>query len=342
MNQQLQQRQLSPAARLKTSLDRKSQTLTAALPDHIDANRMISSVMNAVRENPALLKCTPESVFKSVMTAAQLGLQVGVGGQGYLIPYGQNCNYVPGWRGLVDLVTRSRQGLVWTGCVRTGDSFDYELGARPYTKHKPGDSLCDSAADIELVYAVGYPYSGAEFPVIEVWSTAKCMAHLSKHNKVGKRHYAYDNLEMYFRKLPLLQVLKYMPTSTDISNAVEVSHAGESGKNVTIEGSFVSVEEDLPTTTPTQNNDSSGQDDYSQYEEASVTEPVKREMPSGRGKKPKEDNAEAGPTYAEIRHKIENSENAAQVNDVMAEAGHLTANLFEELQGIATNQINGF
>ena len=67
-----------------------------------------------------------------------------------------------------------------------------------------------------------------------------------RYNKVGGRHYAYaseSNFEMYARKVALLQVLKYMPSSIELSNALTVSHAAEEGKGVVIEGDFVTVDQ---------------------------------------------------------------------------------------------------
>jgi hypothetical protein len=44
---------------------------------------------------------------------------------------------------------------------------------------------------------------------------------------------------MYARKVALLQVLKYMPASIELANAIAVSNASEDGKGVVLEGDFV-------------------------------------------------------------------------------------------------------
>lgn len=76
-------------------------------------------------------------------------------------------------------------------------------------------------------------------PVIEVWRVSKIIKHRDKYNKVGKNHYSFRDWEMYARKVPLLQVLKYMPASIELANAIAVSHASESGRGVTIENGIV-------------------------------------------------------------------------------------------------------
>ena len=77
------------------------------------------------------------------MVAAQMGLEPGVNGQGYLIPYKTTCTFVPGWKGIVDIANRSGRSSVWTGAVFVGDEFDYAMGDRPFITHKPGRS-CSS------------------------------------------------------------------------------------------------------------------------------------------------------------------------------------------------------
>ena len=175
------------------------------------------------------------------MTAAQLGLEPGINGQGYLIPYKGTCTFVPGWKGLVDLVARSGRATVWTGVVYPGDRFEYQLGDAPFCRHVPGDG--SEGDEFTHVYAIGRVRDAA-MPVIEVWTRAKVQKHLKQYNKVGGRHYAHsneNNFEMYARKVALLQVLKYMPASIELANAIEVSHASESGQHVVLDGDLVRV-----------------------------------------------------------------------------------------------------
>ena len=233
----------TPIAKFSNFMDKFKPQLALALPKHLNADRMTRLALTAFSTSPALQKCTPQSIAASVMTAAQLGLEINVGGQGYLVPYGNTCTFVPGWKGLVDLVARAGRATVWTGVVMPGDAFEYQLGDAPFCRHKPGDEI---GGDWTHVYAVGR-VRDAQMPVIEVWTRAKVSAHLKAYNKVGGRHYAHqgeNNFEMYGRKVALLQVLKYMPASVELHNAIEVSHAAEAGMPVTIDGDFVRVSDD--------------------------------------------------------------------------------------------------
>lgn len=230
-------------------LDRMKPQIALALPKHMSADRMARLALTAFSTNKALQVCKPDTILASLMTATQLGLEPGIGGQGYLIPYKETCTFVPGWKGLVDLVARSGRATVWTGAVFAGDHFDFQLGDQPYCRHKPGDS--DGV--FTHVYAIGR-VKDSEMPVIEVWTRGKVQKHLNQYNKVGDRHYAKaseSNFEMYARKVALLQVLKYMPQSIELANALTVSHAAEEGKGVVIEGDFVTVSSEPSQGEPT-------------------------------------------------------------------------------------------
>lgn len=234
----------SPAKSLSTFLDKYKGQIANALPKHISPDRMVRLTMTAFSQNPALQRCDLHSIFGSVVVAAQLGLEIGVGGQGYLVPYGNKATFVPGWQGLVDLVSRAGRATVWTGAVYQGDDFDWALGDRPFIKHRPG-SGGDTWKDITHVYAVGR-VNGSEYPVIEVWTMDRVVKHLNKFNKVGGRHYALEkngqNMEMYARKVVLLQVLKYMPKSIEVQRAVDVATAVDAGKHFTIDSDMVVID----------------------------------------------------------------------------------------------------
>ena len=236
----------NPVAQFSAFMDKLKPQLKLALPKHLNEDRMARLAMTAFSTNPDLQKCSMQSIAGSIMTAAQLGLEPGINGQGWLIPYRETCTFVPGWKGLVDLVARSGRATVWTGVVYPGDDFEYQLGDSPRCLHIPGDN--DGDEKWTHVYAIGR-VKDASLPVIEVWTRRKVEKHLKQFNKVGGRHYALkdeNNFEMYGRKVALLQVLKYMPASIELSNAVAVASLDGTGKGAVIEGDFVR-EITLPT-----------------------------------------------------------------------------------------------
>jgi recombination protein RecT len=244
MTQAVATQQKNPVAAFSSFMDRFKPQLALALPKHLTADRMARLACTAFSNTPKLQECTPMSIAASIMTASTLGLEPGVNGQGFLVPYGRTCTFVPGWKGLVDIANRSGRCTVWTGAVFAGDHFEYALGDRPFVTHRPGDE--DDPAKLTHVYAIGR-VNGSDHPVIEVWTIRKIWKHRDQYNKVGGKHYSFRDHEMYARKIPLLQVLKYMPSSIELNNAMAVANAQDGGSMATIDATgMVTIMETPP------------------------------------------------------------------------------------------------
>ena len=238
-----QEKRMSPVAAFSNFMDKLKPQMALALPKHLTADRMTRLALTAFSTSEALQRCTTKSIAASIMTAGQLGLEPGVNGAGFLVPYGTTCTFVPGWKGLVDLVSRSGRGTVFTGVIFKDQEYTFIDGAkRDLIIHNETD--LDNPEDITHAYAIGW-VKDATMPIIELWRVSKIKKHRDKYNKQGVKHYSFRDWEMYCRKIPLLQVIKYMPCSIEVANAVALSEAADRGRGATIEGGFV-VEEDAP------------------------------------------------------------------------------------------------
>lgn len=227
----------STVGELSRYLDKLKPQIELSLPSHMSADRMARLALTAFSSNEKLQECNQKSIASSIMTAGQLGLEPGVNGAGFLVPYGETCTFVPGWKGLVDLVSRSGRGTVYTGVIYSDQEYTFKDGAiRDLVVNNETDMI--NPIDITHAFAIGW-VKDAQFPIIELWSVKKLTAHRNLYNKIGKRHYSYKNWEMYCRKIPLLQVIKYMPASIELANAIDVDNAAESGGGVTIEDGIV-------------------------------------------------------------------------------------------------------
>jgi len=218
--------------------------IALALPKHINPDRMTRIALSCFRANPKLAECKPESVFAAVVQASQLGLEPGLNGRAYLVPYKVNkkvgdgweshyeAQFIPGWRGLVELANRTGRASVWTGSIFKGQKFTYSQGDSPSLSVEQSDE--DDPNLLTHVYAVGR-IRGSEFPIIELWSTEKIKKHRDRFNKVGKAHYSYENFEAYARKIPLLQILKYLPGSVELETAIGFAEsAGNAAQGINI------------------------------------------------------------------------------------------------------------
>lgn len=233
----------NPVVAFSGFLERYKSQMKLALPKHLTPDRMARLAVTAFSSSEKLQLCDPKSIVGSIMTASTLGLEIGVDGQGFLVPYGRTCQFVPGWKGLVDLVNRGGKGTVYTGVIFKDQEYSYSDGARrDLIIHNETD--LDAAEDITHAYAIGW-VNGAVMPIIELWRVSKLKKHRDKYNKVGKSHYSFRDWEMYARKIPLLQVLKYMPKSIELQNAIALNDAAESGHHATIDGDFVNITDSM-------------------------------------------------------------------------------------------------
>lgn len=122
---------------VRDELRLRTHQFEAVLPDHLPVARLERMVLSAVQINRKLLECDRSSLWRSVMTAATLGLEPdGVTGQGYLIPFRGKVVFVPGYKGLVTLAANA--GYIVRGhVVRKADFIDVHYGLEESITHKP-------------------------------------------------------------------------------------------------------------------------------------------------------------------------------------------------------------
>lgn len=104
--------------------------LTTALGAALDVDRLANVALREIAQTPALLACTPLSLFQSIHRAATMGLLIGEGlGHAYLVPFGNQAQLIPGYRGLVYLAVKSGAARSITAhVVHEGDELDLVHG----------------------------------------------------------------------------------------------------------------------------------------------------------------------------------------------------------------------
>ncbi|MGP1594749.1 MAG: recombinase RecT [Treponema sp.] len=224
VNTKQQQNQEQPKQTVQGSLRemilRSIDMFKMALPKHITPERMMRIAMTAVTKNPQLAACTQASFFGSVLTAAQLGLEVNTPlGHAYLIPYKNECQFQLGYQGVLELAYRSGKfKRIKAVVVHEGDKFSYCYGINPVLKHIQKGDEGKNPTHVYALYEL--KNGGYDF---EVWDWNRIQAHAKKYSKSysDSRSSWQTAPEEMAKKTVLAKLLKYAPRSIELASAIQ-------------------------------------------------------------------------------------------------------------------------
>lgn len=218
---------LSPEEKLATLVTKMAPEMAKALPRHMNPERMARMVLTTIRINPKLAHCSQASFLGSIMTAAQLGLEVGPLGYVYLVPYKGNCQLILGYQGMIELARRS--GLItniYACVVREGDYFKYTLGLHRDIQHEPSEDPDRETKPITHVYAVAHYKDGPpDFAVLSRFEVAKRRARSAAANSGP---WVTDEESMTL-KTAVRALWKWLPKSTEMARAAAIEEVYDSG-----------------------------------------------------------------------------------------------------------------
>lgn len=185
-----------------------------ALPKGMDGDRMARLALTVVRQTPKLARCTPASFAGALLTAAALGLEPGVNGEAYLVPYGTECQLIIGYQGMAKLFWQHPMASYLDAqAVYAEDEFDYAYGLDPFLRHKPA---MGERGEVVAYYAVAKLTSGASSFVVLSPQQVKAL----RQGKVGPSGDIKDPERWMERKTVLRQLVKLLPRSTQMNHAL--------------------------------------------------------------------------------------------------------------------------
>lgn len=226
--------------------DANKPTLTALLPRHMTADRMLKIALSALRTTPKLMECTIESLFGAVVHCAQLGLEPNTPqGHIYLIPFGNGrkgtteVQVIVGYKGLIDLARRSGQIVSISARVRyANDPFKLAFGTDDYIQHAPAED--GDRGQAVGVYAVAKLKDGgvqfeyltlAEVNRIRDGSQGyKAAIETGRRYNKPPKHPWIEHWEEMARKTAIRRLCKYLPMSIELASAVALEDHAEGGK----------------------------------------------------------------------------------------------------------------
>lgn len=225
----------------KQFLKRMDLALTAAkdkiglvLPKHMKAERVMRVAMMAIYKTPRLRLCEPDTIVAAVMQASELGLEPGGPlGHGYLIPRKNGkrsrelrrdvyeCQFQPGYQGLVDLARRSGQvAALYARVVHEKDPvWVIKYGTEDKLEHEPYQGQDDPGKMIS-VYAVCILKDSprAQFDVMARGDVERIRGRSQSPNE-GPWVTDYEEMA---KKTVLKRLLKMLPKSVEMADAIDL------------------------------------------------------------------------------------------------------------------------
>lgn len=209
-------------------LKRMQPEIARAVPKSMDPERLARIALTTIRMNPELQKCSLPSLLGAVMQSAQLGLEPGILGHCYYVPfnvkikdkatgrerYEKVVQFIIGYRGYLDLIRRS--GLVQSLSVHevyAGDVFEFEYGLNEKLVHKPNVDIEPNPEQITHVYAVAHFKDGGYQVMV---MSRKQIETVRKRSKAANSGPWVTDYAAMARKTVLRQFAKYLPMTIEV------------------------------------------------------------------------------------------------------------------------------
>jgi len=180
--------------------------------------RMIRLLFNSIQTTPELASCSLPSILQSLIQCAIIGLEPNTPlGLAWILPYRGEAQLILGYRGLLELCYRSKQGIFpMAYAVYEGDDFSFQYGTAKYLRHIPKGNINDDS--LTHVYAIAKINNDYEFLVM----FRSEIDHIRSLSPAGNSEHSpwkkfYSQMAM---KTILKRFLKNLPLSTEIGYAL--------------------------------------------------------------------------------------------------------------------------
>lgn len=191
-------------------IEKSKAQMALAIPNSMSVDRLARVFVTELRKNPKLMACDKMSLMSCMMQTAQLGLEVGVIGHVYLVPFGKECQLIVGYKGLLALALRSAQvRSINAQCVYEDDEFDFQMGTEPFLKHKPN---LNNNGKMIAVYAVATLSDGTK--TFDVMSVKEVEAIKKRSKTASFGPWVTDYAEMA-KKCIIRRFCKVLPVSAE-------------------------------------------------------------------------------------------------------------------------------
>lgn len=311
---QLQKTPLRQVSDVKSLLmnEQARNQLAAVAAKHMNPERMMRVVANAIRTTPKLQNCEPMSFLGALMQCASLGLEPNtILGHAYMIPFDKTINrgkpderkitevqLVIGYKGLIDLARRSGHITSLSANIHYADDdlWEYEEGTEAKLRHRPGPM----GGQKLHAYAIAKFRDGGHAYVVLPWAHVMRIRDASQGYQTAKRYGKLDETpwvkheDEMAKKTAIRALAKYLPLSVEFMDAMSVDETKadyrgfamdptqgvampESEDGETIEGDAVQPQiEKAADLQPAKKTRAEAQEEYRRQQAEKVAPPVAR------------------------------------------------------------------
>jgi recombinational DNA repair protein RecT len=140
----------------------------------------------------------------------------------YLVPYGNNCKPIIGYKGLIELVMRTGKFTnIEARTVHEQDHFSYSFGLNTDLVHRPA---WDKRGNLTHAYAIARPKKGE--PFFDVMGLDE-IERIRKSSKAGNNGPWINHYEEMAKKTVLRRMLKLVPSSIEVAQAIALDDEAE-------------------------------------------------------------------------------------------------------------------
>lgn len=127
MNEVTQPARQNPLVSFKGDLDKLNTAGELALPDSVPFKNFKNAAVVAITDNPAILQCDKQSLFRAVRTLAMAGL-VPDGREAALVPFKGKAQAMPMVAGLIKVARNSGKiASLWAETVHEGEAYTIKI-----------------------------------------------------------------------------------------------------------------------------------------------------------------------------------------------------------------------
>lgn len=216
------------ADQVRHALEKMKGEIAAALPKHVTPDRMARIALTEIRTNPKLLECTIESLLAAVMKASQLGLEPGLIGHCYFVPFENRktgkteVQFITGYRGKIDLIRRSGQvSTINAVLVYENDDIEINLGEQTI-RHK--FRFNNNRGRLIGVYGIAVMKDGSRHIEPMTIDEVEEIKRRSKAKDFGPWKTDYQEM---VRKTVIHRMSKYLPMSVESATQLAEQEAEE-------------------------------------------------------------------------------------------------------------------